>query len=232
MKHLFERGYLNYRDAAYIFIATYVIVLAFHFLIGSFYTFDKGEIFFIDTFLQDMILMILIVVVLYKVHRQTVSYIYVCPISYRAVVSAFFMGILMLMAMNMVMVLMNQFLPNGVPAQNVEAIFSFGNSPTVALFASLFITSICAPIVEEMFFRGFLYRALRNDMSVKKAVFFSSLCFALAHGDIYRFIPLFIAGYGLHYISLKYQSILASMIAHSVWNGISVLMQFVVITNR
>ena len=36
-------------------------------------------------------------------------------------------------------------------------------------------------IAEEMLFRGYLFGSLRKNMSFKKAVFISTICFALAH---------------------------------------------------
>jgi uncharacterized protein len=54
---------------------------------------------------------------------------------------------------------------------------TFMESPALIIFAAL----IMAPIVEELVFRGGLYRALRNRYSYKRAVFISMFAFGFVH---------------------------------------------------
>lgn len=61
---------------------------------------------------------------------------------------------------------------------NQELVFqSFMESPVLIIFAAL----IMAPIVEELVFRGGLYRALRNRYSYKRAIFISMFAFGFIH---------------------------------------------------
>jgi membrane protease YdiL (CAAX protease family) len=61
---------------------------------------------------------------------------------------------------------------------NQELVFqSFMESPGLIIFAAL----IMAPIVEELVFRGALYRALRNRTSYKRAIFISMFAFGFIH---------------------------------------------------
>ena len=61
---------------------------------------------------------------------------------------------------------------------NQELVFqSFMESPALIMFAAL----IMAPIVEELVFRGGLYRALRNRYSYKRAIFISMFAFGFIH---------------------------------------------------
>lgn len=61
---------------------------------------------------------------------------------------------------------------------NQELVFqSFMESPALIIFAAL----VMAPIVEELVFRGGLYRALRNRYSYKRAVFISMFAFGFIH---------------------------------------------------
>jgi hypothetical protein len=61
---------------------------------------------------------------------------------------------------------------------NQELVFqSFMESPALIMFAAL----IMAPIVEELVFRGGLYRALRNRYSYKRAMFISMFAFGFIH---------------------------------------------------
>jgi membrane protease YdiL (CAAX protease family) len=52
---------------------------------------------------------------------------------------------------------------------------------TVALIASALLVIVLAPVVEEFFFRGFMYRALRTRMGVLAAAAVDSLLFGLIH---------------------------------------------------
>lgn len=61
---------------------------------------------------------------------------------------------------------------------NQELVFeSFKQSPTLIIFAAV----IMAPIVEEIVFRGGLYRALRNKYSYRRAVLISMFAFGFIH---------------------------------------------------
>jgi len=61
---------------------------------------------------------------------------------------------------------------------NQDLVFkSFKESPGLIIFAAL----IMAPIVEELVFRGGLYRALRNRYSYKRAIFISMFAFGFIH---------------------------------------------------
>ncbi len=56
------------------------------------------------------------------------------------------------------------------------------HGPTGALVVAGLFIAISAPITEEIFFRGFLYRALRNRMSVAWAAAIGGILFGLVHG--------------------------------------------------
>jgi membrane protease YdiL (CAAX protease family) len=48
-----------------------------------------------------------------------------------------------------------------------------------------FAVVVCAPVVEEIFFRGLLYRSLRNRMSVPRAAIVAGVLFGAAHATTY-----------------------------------------------
>ncbi|MGE9290127.1 MAG: CPBP family intramembrane glutamic endopeptidase [Puniceicoccales bacterium] len=53
---------------------------------------------------------------------------------------------------------------------------------------------ITAPISEELVFRGFLYRFLRDRGPARLALIFSALLFALLHASLHSFLPLLFIG--------------------------------------
>jgi len=87
----------------------------------------------------------------------------------------------------------------------------------------LIVTAVVAPFCEELYFRGFLYSAFKKNLGVNMALFLSSLLFALAHLEIYSFIPIMVIGWVLAYIYEKTRSLLPVIFLHATYNLISIL---------
>jgi membrane protease YdiL (CAAX protease family) len=88
------------------------------------------------------------------------------------------------------------------------------------------VASLFAPISEELYFRGFLYPALRRKIGVVGGILVTSLIFGSLHFDFIRMIPLAFGGIWLNWLYEKSGSIYTSIVAHSVWNGIMTLLIF------
>jgi membrane protease YdiL (CAAX protease family) len=101
------------------------------------------------------------------------------------------------------------------PPSKVDELISNRNISSNIL---IIITTIIAPFCEEIYFRGFLYSAFKNNFGVTVALFLSSFLFALAHLEIYSFIPLMIVGWLLAYIFEKTKSIFAVIFLHAGYN--------------
>lgn len=85
------------------------------------------------------------------------------------------------------------------------------------------VAAVAAPIAEEFFFRGMLYRLLRVKMSVVAAVAVSAFAFAFLH-----FIPplvpaLLVMGVVLALVAERYDSLYPAMLVHGLNNGIAVI---------
>lgn len=88
------------------------------------------------------------------------------------------------------------------------------------LFA--FVTAIVAPITEELFFRGFLFKGLREKYGWVNALMFSSLIFALFHGQLATLIPTFLLGALFAYLFQRSGSVYPGMFLHFVVNAMGV----------
>lgn len=93
-------------------------------------------------------------------------------------------------------------------------------------FLMLVATGICAPILEEIIFRGLILSRLRKVMPFWVAAFISSLLFGLAHGH-----PLWIAyatllGIAFCVVTKETGSILPSMLIHAIFNSAGTLMSY------
>ena len=94
------------------------------------------------------------------------------------------------------------------------------NSSPLRIFLSICATAIMAPVAEEIFFRGYLFTALQSRYSIPIALVVTNLCFGIAHGDMYRFLPLAIGGLALNVWYLKERNLISAMVAHGTWNAI------------
>lgn len=103
-------------------------------------------------------------------------------------------------------------LGNGSP---VAVIIQSSRADLMLLF---FFAVVVAPIFEEAFFRGFIFRKLRERFSTWGAAWLSGAIFAFAHLDPGKFIPLMVLGYVFARIYETSQSLLTSILLHSAWN--------------
>lgn len=95
----------------------------------------------------------------------------------------------------------------------------FDNVPLVVLVGVLSLG--LAPVMEEIFFRGFLFGGLRGRWGVFWAALGTGFLFALAHVDPLVFIPFATVGMLFAWGYVYSGSLLASMIAHLLFNGLS-----------
>ncbi|SDF71535.1 hypothetical protein SAMN05216241_102106 [Limimonas halophila] len=94
---------------------------------------------------------------------------------------------------------------------------------TAAFLATLVITAVVAPLVEETIFRGVLYRWLRERLGVPLGMGVSAGAFALLHG-IPALIPgIFVLGLILAWVYERANSIWAPIIVHGTYNGLVTL---------
>ncbi|GLJ23834.1 hypothetical protein SUGI_0452730 [Cryptomeria japonica] len=97
----------------------------------------------------------------------------------------------------------------------------------IAMLLYAAVVSICAPIWEEIIFRGFLLPSLTRYMSIWSSIFVSAVAFALAHYSVQRFLPLTFLGLIMGIVFVRSRNLLASVLLHSLWNAFVFLELFV-----
>lgn len=85
------------------------------------------------------------------------------------------------------------------------------------------IAVVFAPLFEEVFFRGFVHRGLRNSWGWWPAALTSATLFSLVHFQITVFVPIFVLGVGLAWVYERTGSLWTSIAMHAVFNGLAVL---------
>lgn len=105
----------------------------------------------------------------------------------------------------------------GIDTQGEAILKFFENLESPVWF--FFVGAVLAPIVEEMFFRGFLFQGFRQKYGWITAMLLSSVIFAAAHLDLVALIPTFILGCVLAYIYHRSNSVWPGVILHFLVNA-------------
>lgn len=85
------------------------------------------------------------------------------------------------------------------------------------LYSTVFVTVI-GPVFEEIFFRGFMYSAIRKKTGVPAAILLTSFLFSLLHTNIVGFLPIMVLGVLLAYLYEKTGSLVSPIIVHIIHN--------------
>lgn len=132
-------------------------------------------------------------------------------VGYAAAIPVFGVGILL-------MLLMKKLLQTPEPMNPIVPML--GAADNVLVMALLFLlATIVAPVVEETFFRGILFRALRARFGVWAGIILSAAAFGLVHPLPTGFFPIFALGAVFAMLVQARESLLPSMVAHALHNG-------------
>jgi len=96
----------------------------------------------------------------------------------------------------------------------------FMPSKPLVMFYLIFFICVIGPICEEIFFRGFLYKALRGKLNIGISIIAGSVIFSLLHVDPIGFVPIFILSIMLSYMYEKTGSLVVPITGHIIHNSI------------
>jgi uncharacterized protein len=105
----------------------------------------------------------------------------------------------------------------GVDTQGEQIMKLFAEMDAPVWF--IIVGAIFAPLVEEIFFRGFLFQGFRHRYGWIAAMLLSSAIFAIAHLDLVVLIPTFILGCLLAYVYHRSNSVWPGIILHFLVNS-------------
>lgn len=111
------------------------------------------------------------------------------------------------------------------PPQQLVTLLKGGGDPFAVSLLALFAV-LLAPFVEEIIFRGAIYRFLKGHIPIFNAQLVSGIFFACMHFNLMSFLPLIVIGIFLARLYEKEGNILLPMIFHAYWNGFSLLFLF------
>ena len=103
------------------------------------------------------------------------------------------------------------------PARNLSD--QAGADAGLVLLAVLVIVG--APIVEELFYRGFLLRSIERRYGTRVGIGASATLFALAHFEAIQFPALLVFGLVLGYLAVRYNRLGPGIFAHAAFNAVT-----------
>ncbi len=125
----------------------------------------------------------------------------------------------------MVLTLLQQYGVSGIDLEQQKIVEMLASAEDLYLIFLLGFTAVLlAPVVEEVVFRGILYRFLCQKFNLWFGLIFTNILFALAHANLFRFLPLFFLGLLLCWLYEKYKDIRIPILFHMFFNGMSVAM--------
>ncbi|OUS49483.1 putative CAAX amino terminal protease family protein [Ostreococcus tauri] len=104
-------------------------------------------------------------------------------------------------------------------AGTIDGVLPLIQGDSGTMIAVLTVTSVLAPLLEEVVFRGFLLASLTKWLPTPGAVLFSSVLFACAHLAPRDFVELTVLGMVLGFSYARTRNLLTPMLIHSLWNS-------------
>ena len=110
--------------------------------------------------------------------------------------------------------------------QALITLFQDGGDP-IAISLLVALAILLAPIVEEIVFRGCVYRFLKSQTTLLPAQILSGCVFSFMHWNLMSFVPLVIVGVFLARVYEKSGNLMVAIWFHAFFNAFSLLMLFI-----
>ncbi|MBI4437100.1 MAG: CPBP family intramembrane metalloprotease [Candidatus Omnitrophica bacterium] len=193
------------------------------FLFFSSETISEGVRMLGTTLLSDLIVLFLIFRLVWVEKKQSLAHL---GLSAKAFLKNFFFGLtsyatlmpalLFSLVVSLWLAALFKISP---PKQPLYDLFTKEPSRGIFLFGLLLVTFV-GPAIEEIFFRGFLYNALKVKWGKGWAVLSSGLLFAVLHANLVGFLPIAFLGCALAYGYELTGSLVTSITIHIVHNSV------------
>jgi membrane protease YdiL (CAAX protease family) len=106
--------------------------------------------------------------------------------------------------------------------QLLVTVFAFADD-WLARLAFFFLAVVLAPVAEELFFRGVIYRFFKAKIGMTLAMLLSAVLFALVHNSLHAFVGLVVLGVLLARLYESTGDIRVPMLFHAAFNLTSLL---------
>ncbi|MBD3379848.1 MAG: CPBP family intramembrane metalloprotease [Candidatus Omnitrophica bacterium] len=111
------------------------------------------------------------------------------------------------------------------PVQPIVEVFLEEKQTSVLMVSTLF-AAVFGPVAEEIFFRGFMYPAIKKRFGIIWSMFLTAAIFSLLHTHIVGFLPILALGLLLAYLYERTGSLVAPITVHVIHNVGMVMLVF------
>jgi membrane protease YdiL (CAAX protease family) len=111
--------------------------------------------------------------------------------------------------------------------QPIVELFLKEENATFLAYTSLF-AAVAGPLMEELFFRGFMYNAFKKAVGIFWATLVTSAVFAALHSNVVGFLPIMVIGITLTYLYERTGTLVSSITLHIIHNLNMVFLVFMV----
>lgn len=145
------------------------------------------------------------------------------PVKWNYMKAAVFMGIGLSVLGDELDRLVQIVLPMGRDMMNqLNEYLSWNSFPEAVIVVCAVL--IVAPLSEEALFRGFLQQRMEKATDATRGVLITSLVFGIMHMNPWSFVQIIVLGLFLGVAALATGSIWASLVIHSINNGIALIL--------
>lgn len=103
------------------------------------------------------------------------------------------------------------------PVQPIVGVFMEEEKVSILVMASVF-AAVFGPVAEEIFFRGFMYPAVKKQWGMAAGILGTSVLFSFLHMHAVGFLPILALGIMLTYLYEKTGTILVPIAVHIIHN--------------
>jgi membrane protease YdiL (CAAX protease family) len=132
--------------------------------------------------------------------------------------------LILILAATLMVIKITKYVP---PRQPVVELFLKEKNITFLTYSSFF-AAIFGPIIEELFFRGFMYNVFKKYVGIFWSMVLTAAIFAALHTHIVGFLPIMALGMFLAYLYEKTGTLVSSTTVHIIHNLSMVFLVFLV----
>lgn len=98
-----------------------------------------------------------------------------------------------------------------------------GEKKIIFLIFLFLLGGVIGPTVEEIFFRGFAYPAIKKKTGIVFSIIITATFFAALHQNLFAFLPIFFLGVVLAYVYEKSDSLIPPITIHILHNSLMIM---------
>jgi len=152
------------------------------------------------------------------------------PIKISEIIKYILGGYLIWIVITFIMTMIILYTGLKIPGYQVQQdILPFFGDGIVNLVVAGLVIVIIAPLLEEVFFRGFILRTLSNNLGIFTGSILSAAIFAIFHFQLETILPIFILGLIINRMVIKSKSILPAIGFHVFNNALAFTIELLIL---